>query len=111
MKIITNNHFKEILSFFDLTEKEQNEIKDNYDTIEESSFFRYRGQVYDLNEFMRVNDSLNGQGQDHVLYGWDGYHNESFFSSVLVKYSSCTDAVKVGALHRHNKFFTQINKI
>lgn len=108
MKIITNNHFKEILSFFDLTEKEQNEIKDNYDTIQESSFFRYRGQVYDLNEFMRV-DSLNGQ--DHSLYGWDGYHNDSFFSSVLVKYSSCNDAVKVGALHRHNKFFTQINKI
>ena len=96
MKIITNNHFKEILSFFDLTNKEQNEIKDNYDTIEESSFFRYRGQVYDLNEFMRVNDSLNGQGQEHVLYGWDGYHNDSFFSSVLVKYSSCSDAVKVG---------------
>lgn len=96
MKIITNNHFKEILSFFDLTNKEQKEIKDNYDTIEESSFFRYRGQVYDLNEFMRVNDYLNGQGQDHPIYGWDGYHNETFFSSVLVKYSSCNDAVKVG---------------
>jgi len=96
MKIITNNHFKEILSFFELTNKEQDELKDNYDTIEESSFFRYRGHVYDLNEFMRVNDSLNGQGQEHELYDWDGYHNDSFFSSVLVKYSSCNDAVKVG---------------
>ena len=96
MKIITNNHFKEILSFFDLTNKEQNELKDNYDTIEESSFFRYRGQVYDLNEFMRVNDALNGQGQDHELYDWDGYHNVHLFKSVLVKYSSCNDSVKVG---------------
>jgi len=96
MKITTNNHYRMILSFFDLTEKEQNEIKDNYDTIEESSFFRYRGLVYDLNEFMRVNDSLNGKGQDHEMYGWDGYHNDSFFSSVLVKYSSSNDGVKVG---------------
>ena len=96
MKIITNNHFKEILSFFDLTNKEQNEIKDNYDTIQESSFFRYRGIVYDLNEFLRVNDSLNGKGKEHEVYGWDGYYNNSFFSSVLVKYSSCNDAVKVG---------------
>ena len=96
MKIITNNHFKEILSFFDLSIEEQNELKDSYDTIEESSFFRYRGLVYDLNEFLRVNDSLNGKGKEHEMYGWDGYHNDSFFSSVLVKYSSCNDAVKVG---------------
>ena len=90
MKIITNNHFKEILSFFDLTNKEQNEIKDNYDTIEESSFFRYRGQVYDLCEFMRNNDN------SPFCNDWDGYHNDSFFSAVLVKYSECNDAVKVG---------------
>ena len=93
MKIITNNHFKEILSFFDLTNKEQNELKDSYDTIEESSFFRYRGQVYDLNEFMRVQ---YGTAFNKVINDWDGYHNDSFFSSVLVKYSECNDAVKVG---------------
>ena len=104
MKIITNNHFKEILSFFDLTNKEQNDIKDNYDTIEESSFFRYRGQVYDLNEFMRVNERVRNwllaNFDDAVTHNemqeWDGYHNDSFFSSVLVKYSECNDAVKVG---------------
>jgi len=90
MKITTNNHYRMILSFFDLTEKEQNDIKDNYDTIEESSFFRYRGIVYDLCEFMRNNDNTPFSND------WDGYHNDSFFSAVLVKFSSCNDGVKVG---------------
>jgi len=93
MKITTNNHYRMILSFFDLTEKEQSEIKDNYDTIEESSFFRYRGLVYDLNEFMRVQ---YGTAFNKVINDWDGYHTDSFFSAVLVKYSSCNDGVKVG---------------
>ena len=93
MKITTNNHYRMILSFFDLTEKEQSEIKDNYDTIEESLFFRYRGLVYDLNEFMRVQ---YGTAFNKVINDWDGYHNDSFFSAVLVKYSSCNDGVKVG---------------
>jgi len=96
MKIITNNQYRHILYFHELEQGEQDELKDSYDTVEESSFFRYRGHVYDLNEFMRVNNALNGKGVKHDLYGWDGYHNDSFFSSVLVKYSDCNEAVKVG---------------
>jgi len=90
MEIITNHQYRMILSFFDLTEKEQKNIRDHYDTIKDSSFFRYRGNVYDLGDFMRNNDN------SPFCNEWDGYHNDSFFSSVLVKYSSCNDAVKVG---------------
>tara|TARA_R100001086_G_C11747349_1_gene234283 strand:+ start:195 stop:479 length:285 start_codon:yes stop_codon:yes gene_type:complete len=90
MKITTNHHYRTILSFFDLTKKEQNEIKDNYDTIEESSFFRYRGLVYDLSEFMSNYDNTPFCNE------WDGYHNDSFFSAVLVKFSDNNEAVKVG---------------
>jgi len=96
MKITTNNQYRHILYFHELKQDEQDELKDSYDGAEESSFFRYRGHVYDLNEFMRVNDALNGKGVKHALYGWDCYHNESFFSSVLVKYSGCGEAVRVG---------------
>lgn len=96
MKIITNNHYRPVLYWHDLTTKEQEELKDSYDTVQESSFFRFKNYVYDLCEFLRVNDSLNGQGTDHDLYGWDGYKNESFFSSVLVKYDDSCEAVKVG---------------
>lgn len=96
MKVTTNNQFRPILHWHELTETEQKEYKDAYDTVEESSFFRYRNWIYDLNDFLRVNDSLNGKGKDHDLYGWDGYKNESFFSSVLVKLSDCGDSVRVG---------------
>tara|TARA_B110000858_G_C17498608_1_gene334945 strand:+ start:148 stop:453 length:306 start_codon:yes stop_codon:yes gene_type:complete len=97
MKIITNNHYRAILSFFELSTKEQDELKDSYDTIQESSFFRYRGQVYDLGEFMRpCGYSYDDATISHEMKEWEGYHNDSFFSSILVKYSSCNDAVKVG---------------
>ncbi len=96
MKITTNNQYRPILHWNDLNETEQKEYKDAYDDVEESSFFRYRDWCYDLNDFLRVNDSLNGKGKEHDLYGWDGYHNESFFSSVVIKLSESGEAIRVG---------------
>ena len=93
MKIITNNHYRHILYFHELEPSEQEELKDSYDSVEESTFFRYRGQVYDLGEFMAKTRYNN---LDPKLHGWDGYKNESFFSSVLVKYDDSCEAVKVG---------------
>ena len=93
MKIITNNHYSPILYWHDLTEAEQREHADDYDDVQDSTFFRYRGQVYDLGEFMTKTRYNN---LDPELHGWDGYHNDSFFSAVLVKYSDCGDAVKIG---------------
>ena len=90
MKITTNHHYREILYWHDLTSEEQREHADDYEDVKESTFFRYRGQVYDLGEFMQV-------GRDQVgFHGYHGYHNDSFFSAVLVKYSDCGDAVKIG---------------
>jgi hypothetical protein len=88
MKIITNNHYRHILYFHELEPSEQDELKDSYDSVEESTFFRYRGQVYDLNNFMRSTDNRFGD--------WQGYHSDSFFSAVLVKYDVSCEAVKVG---------------
>ena len=91
MRIITNNHYRFILYWHELTTKEQEELKDSYDSIEESTFFRYRKRVYDLGDFLTLKTS-----EDHEFYDWDGYMNESFFSSVLVKYDDSCEAVKVG---------------
>ena len=68
MKIITNNHYRPVLSWHELTTKEQDELKDSYDTIEESTFFRFKDWCYDLNDFLRVNDHLHVRGTDHDLY-------------------------------------------
>ena len=92
MKIITNHHYRPILHWSDLTEEEQNFRYGMYDDIEESLFFEYKDCLYDLNEFLRVNEQ-RGKG---ILKDWDGYHNESFSSSVLVKYDDSFESVKVG---------------
>jgi hypothetical protein len=89
VKIKTNHHYRHLIYWHELTEAEQAEHHDAYDEVQESTFFRYRGWVYDVNGFLRVR-------QEHSLYGWDGYMNESFFSAVLVKYNEDLDAVKVG---------------
>lgn len=92
MKIITNHHYRPILHWSDLTEEEQNFRYGMYDDIEESSFFEYKDCVYDLNDFLRVNEQW-GKG---IIKNWDGYHNETFFSSVLVKYDDSFESIKVG---------------
>tara|TARA_R110002020_G_scaffold453505_1_gene668408 strand:- start:414 stop:704 length:291 start_codon:yes stop_codon:yes gene_type:complete len=92
MKIITNNHYRFILYWHDLTDAEQKERADDYDDVQESTFFRYRGLIYDLGEFL----SARGNGAHYLVNAWDGYHNDSYFSAVLVKYGDCGDAVKIG---------------
>ena len=90
MKIITNHHYRPILHWDQLTEAEQDLRYGMYDGIEESSFFEYRDCLYDLNDFMRNTDNSPFSND------WDGYHNDSFFSAVLVKYDDSCEAVKVG---------------
>ena len=92
MKIKTNHHFRPVLYWHDLEANEQSKLADDYETIQESTFFRYRNRIYDLGEFM----SARGNGAHELVHAWDGYHNDSYFSAVLVKYSDCGDAVKVG---------------
>lgn len=93
MKIITNNHYRQILYFHELEPSEQDELKDSYESVEESTFFRYRGQVYDLGEFTRPSYLSN----DYMkLNKWDGMYGETFFSAVVVKYDDSCESVKVG---------------
>lgn len=90
MKIITNHHYRHWLYFCELTDAEQKEHADDYDGVQDSTFFRYRGRLYDLSDFMRV-------GRDHVgFHGFHGYKTDSYFSAVLVKYSDDGDSLKVG---------------
>ena len=87
MKIKTNNRPRDILSWYDLTPAEQKE----FDYLEEGegSFFRYKNLIYDLGEFVRV---------DHTVIPdkWHGYASGSYFSGVLVRYTSDCEQVIVG---------------
>lgn len=85
MTITTNHHWRPILDWYELTTKEQKELEDSYDSVQESSFFRYRGQVYDLSEFETTSSSKE----------FDGMKSGSFFSAIAIKVADSCDAVKV----------------
>ena len=79
MKITTNNKPRDLIMFMDLTEKE----KKDFDYIEgdeqfDPRLFRYKGNVYDAGDMMRVTELFNG---------WDAYQSDTFFSGILIKYA------------------------
>jgi len=86
-KIYGNGHAREVLYWFDLTEEEQAEF--DFSDKEDSTYFRYKGNAYTLGDFMRVDSNSPFSGFA------DGYHSDSYFSGVLVKYTECGDGVKV----------------
>ena len=86
MKIITNNHYRNILDAYELTSKEL----ESFDYLEEGegSFIRYKGDVWDLGEFMRTD-----------LKDWDGISSDTYFSGAVIKLSEDGDTVKVGYVY------------
>ena len=83
MTVTTNNHKRELLTWWDLTDKEQ----DDLDYASGCQFFRYHGYVYDLGQFLRLDPST----------GWDGSYQESAWGGVVVKVLE--DSVIVGTAH------------
>jgi hypothetical protein len=96
MKIITNNIPREILSASDLTPKELSKF--DYLEPNEGSFFRYRGWVYDLGEFI-----VSTWSTRNPLSQWDSYSGPlrslscvSYFSVIVVKYPNSGEGIIVG---------------
>lgn len=57
--------------------------------------FTYKGETYFLSQFMTINkDSPFYLLDDEGNTLFDGYHSDSFFSGILVKYHEFGDAVK-----------------
>ncbi len=99
LTIRTNNKPRSVLSRWELTPMESAEF--DYLAPDEGSFFRYRGQVYDLGEFCRV--IAPGAACHHptecaepAFQGWHGYMSDSYFSGMLVKYVHDCESVIVG---------------
>ena len=100
MHIRTNWHRREIVSEFQLTEKEREQF--DYldwhamdDGRDSASFFRYRGELYDLGQFMRTD------APGTPVAAWDGYMSDSYFSGTLVKFVSedCDDYIIVASYY------------
>lgn len=109
MKIITNNKPRELLHGWDLTEAERKELDyiapyddENAWCNETNRFFRYRGEVYDTNQFIRIVPMSEGAGfchgveDDSPLLKWDGIQTDSYFSGVVVRYAEDFESIVVG---------------
>ena len=85
LRIITNNHARPIIEAYELTQAERQEFDyhdwEKIDAGEDGAqFFRYKGRLFDLGEFMPVNS-------DGDFKEWDGASGDSYFSGKLVRYS------------------------
>jgi hypothetical protein len=81
MNIKTNNQYRCVTYFCELSAKVQAEfdyLDPENDDHQDRHFIEYKGQWYDLNEFLR----FEGEG----LSQWDCYSADSYFSGVLCKY-------------------------
>lgn len=92
MKIRTNNVPRELIDGINLTPAEREEFDYHkwpaIDRGDESAeFFRYRGQLYDLSQFLRAPGGLDG---------WDGYSADSFSSGLVARYVNDGERVIVG---------------
>lgn len=90
LEIITNNQPRQLIYGHELTEKEKEDF-DYLDDIDGHDFFRYKGQVYDPCEFMRIENH-----PDSDFNSWQGYSSDTFFSGIVLKYNDDMESVIVG---------------
>lgn len=96
MDIITNNHWREPISWYDLTDDERSDFDYIEDPHENGHyrFIRYRGATYDLYEFMQIDDTMRLHHPDFA--GWHGYVSDSYFSGVVIQWDSDYEFLRIG---------------
>lgn len=97
IRIKTNNVPRDVIDAWELTSDEREQFNYiNWEAVEDGSsspqFIRYRGQLYDLGEFM----TTSGLPEFNPLRRWDGYHSDSFFSGLVVRYVNDFEQVVIG---------------
>lgn len=109
LTITTNRHKLPLLSGYELTRKEREELDYIAPVNDESTwsectdrFFRYRGSIYDVYEFVRIVPRSEQVGFEHgvdadsPLLKWDGIQTNSYFSGIVVKYCEGYEYVQAG---------------
>lgn len=99
--VVTNNVPRDILDASDLTVAERAEFDYlNWPALERgedsASFFRYKGQLYDLGEFFADFGITKGSGLPEHLSTWHGYQSQHAFLAIVVRYSDDHESVVVG---------------
>jgi len=100
-KIYTNNHKRDIIYGYelDLYGYDYEEIKRDYnylDDIDYGMFFIYKNDLYCLDDFMDIHNHFYNPNPPQWMLKWHGYHQDSFFSGILVKYPYIDDCEDYG---------------
>jgi len=95
LEIRTNRVPRFIVDAYELTDKERKDFDyldwNSIDAGNDSAtFFRYKGRLYDMGEFMRI-DKNSPFGEF-----WHGYSSDSYFSGVLVHMCNDNESIIVG---------------
>lgn len=93
MLIKCNNKPRQKIYGFELTDKQKADF-DYIDDVDNGTFFKYKGEIYDINDFMRVCDLHN-----NPFNGYHGYISESFFSGILIKLCEDSDYIIVASYY------------
>lgn len=89
MNIITDHKWRNLLHSYELSKRWRKEFDYiDADDFDDHAFIRYRGQVYDVSEFMRTG-----------IEGWDGIATDTFFSGTLIKLSPDGEQAKMGRVY------------
>lgn len=97
IEVTTNYVPRDIIEAWELTPKERKE----YDTLDweaiedgrdSAQFFRYHDELYYLNDFQVVSETIK-------FAGWEGYISDTYFSGILVKYVDDYERVIVGRFY------------
>lgn len=103
MEIKTNHKPRPIIYGFELSPAERAEF--DYlddDRLDNASFFRYKGEVYDIGEFVRIEKVRSNpftvvpSDDDSQLFNWHGTQSDSYFSGLVIKYCDDNDYIIVG---------------
>lgn len=84
IEVITDNKPRLIIDGYQLSESERKD----FDYIPDEDFpfayfARYKGQLYDIGEFLRCDLEPGNLGS----IGWQGYASDSYFSGIVVRYA------------------------
>ncbi len=98
MTLCTSNHTYKLLSFCELSKKQQAESRRAFDWVEDidssCGFFVYENEVYELGSFMRHNAFLLDEKTGKKFYA-HGVYNLSAFNGLAVAFVNNNEAVNV----------------
>ena len=91
VQISTNHQARDLISAFELNTAQYSKLRKEFDYLDDQDFesalfFEYKGQIYCLADFVRLDSYIPGN--------WQGIMNETYFSGILVKIvESCQSVI------------------